>query len=161
MPNELAQIVGSVFETMMGLETVECDTPWFPHVDRMSAAVHLTGDWNGAVLLECSPEQACRFAGRFLSIDPPPAVDNIVRDVLGELSNMIGGNLKCVLADGIRLSVPSVVDGSEYSLRICGANVQARLAFDCVEGVFWITILVMPAKNDLLHRGSQAFARTG
>jgi chemotaxis protein CheX len=142
LPSELAQIVESVFETMMNLEAVENEDPWFPGAERLTATVHLAGDWNGAVLLECDPRQACCFAGRFLSMDPPEAVDDVVRDVLAELANMIGGNLKCVLTRGIRLSMPSVVDGSDYSHRVCGAEVRERLAFQCAEGLFWVTILV-------------------
>jgi len=140
MPGELAQIVESVFETMLSLGVSEGGTPWFPSSDRLTAAVQLAGHWNGAVLVECYPDQACRFAGRFLSTDPPGTVDDVVRDVLGELANMIGGNMKCVLTRGIRLSMPSVVDGSDYTLRICGAEVQYRLAFRSSEGDFWITV---------------------
>jgi chemotaxis protein CheX len=141
VPSELAQIVESVFETMLSLEVRECETPWFPGPDRLTSAVQLTGEWNGAVLLECDRGQSCHFAARFLSIDPPGAVDDVVRDVLGELANMIGGNLKCILVPGIRLSMPSVVDGSDYSMRVCGAEVRERLAFQCGEGTFWITVL--------------------
>jgi chemotaxis protein CheX len=140
-PSELAQIVESVFATMLGLEAVECATPWFPAGDRLTSAVHLAGDWNGAVLLECDQRQACRFAGRFLSMDPSDTVDDVVRDVLGELANMIGGNLKCVLSQGILLSMPSVMDGSDYSLRVCGVEVRLRLAFQCDDGLFWVTAL--------------------
>jgi chemotaxis protein CheX len=107
----------------------------------MTAAVHMAGDWSGAVLLECDRGQACRFAGRFLSMEPSDTVDDVVRDVLGELANMIGGNMKCVLTRGIRLSMPSVVDGGDYSLRICKAEVRQRLAFQCAEGPFWVTVL--------------------
>jgi hypothetical protein len=49
--------------------------------------------------------------------------------------------MKCVLTRGIRLSMPSVVDGGDYSLRVCGAKVRKRLAFQCAEGLFWITVL--------------------
>ena len=141
LTSALAQIVKSVFETMMSLEVTESETPWFPSGDRLTSALHLAGDWNGAVLLECDRRQACRFAGRFLSLDPPGTVDDVVRDVLGELANMIGGNLKCILSQDIRLSMPSVVDGGDYSLRVCGAKVRARITFQCVEGLFWITVL--------------------
>ena len=142
---ELAAIVESVFETMMDLHPVECSAPWLGNSNRLSAAVHLAGDWSGAVLLECDRRQACQFAARFLAMgappgDPPPAVDDVVRDVLGELANMIGGNLKCVLTHGTRLSMPSVVDG-DYTLRVCGAASRERLAFSCDEGVFWVTVL--------------------
>lgn len=140
-PSELAQIVESVFENMLSLQASESQSPWFPSGYRLTAVVHLAGDWNGAVLLECDRTQACRFAGRFLSMDTFEAVDDVVRDVLGELANMIGGNLKCVLTRGIRLSMPSVVDGSDYGLRVCRSEVGERLAFQCAEGPFWITVL--------------------
>jgi len=141
VPSELAQIVDSVFQTMLNLEVEGGRTPWFPDGDRLTAAVHLAGDWNGAVLVECDRGQARRFAGRYLSLDPPDTVNDVVRDVLGELANMVGGNLKCVLAQGIQLSMPSVVDGSDYSLRVCRAEVIERLPFQCAEGEFWITVL--------------------
>ncbi len=79
--------------------------------------------------------------GTFSFHGPPETVDDVVRDVLGELANMIGGNLKCVLTAGIVLSIPSVVDGSNYHLRVCGATARDRLSFQCDEGPFWVTIL--------------------
>ncbi len=138
---EIIEVVQSVFETMVGLAAEPCAALWSPGADRLTAVVHLAGEWNGAVLLECSCGQACRFAARFLSIEPPAGVDDVVRDVLGELANMIGGNLKCVLTRGIRLSMPSVVDGNDYSLRVCGARLRERLAFRCAEGLFWVMLL--------------------
>ncbi|HYA18442.1 MAG TPA: chemotaxis protein CheX [Bryobacteraceae bacterium] len=144
LPGEVTQIVESVFATMMGLEVSEGWRQWSPSGDRLTAAVHFAGQWNGAVLVECDRGQACRLAGRFLSLDPPDTVDDVVCDVLGELANMIGGNLKSVLARGIKLSAPSVIDGSDYSLRICRAEVQHRLPFRCAEGDFWVTVLTTP-----------------
>ena len=140
-PNEVAEIVQSVFATMLSLEAGPGATPWFPSGDRVTAAVQMAGEWNGAVVFECDRGQACRLAGRFLSMNPPETVDDMVRDVLGELANMIGGNLKCVLRPGITLSMPAVVDGSDYSIRLCGSQVRERLAFDGAEGPFWVTVM--------------------
>jgi chemotaxis protein CheX len=137
----LTQIVQSVFITMMNIEVHLCDAPWSPTGDRMTSLVYLTGDWNGAIILECNPKMACHFAGRILDMDPPERVDDDVRDVLGELSNMIGGNMKSGMSIGIRLSMPSVMNGRDYDLRICGSEVQERLAFQCDDGNFWVTIL--------------------
>ena len=142
-PGDVAQIVKSVFETMLNLETGENGEPWSPGEDRVSAMVHLAGDWNGAVLIECSRGQACKFAGRFLSTEPPATFDDDVRDVLGELANMIGGNLKSMLTRGIRLSMPWVVDGSSSAVRFCGSALSERLAFDCEDGTFWTTVVTM------------------
>ena len=149
LASELTQVVNGVYDAMLKLETCESRTPWFPGEDRVTATVHLTGDWNGAVLLECNRWQACRFAGHFLSTDPPEAVDDVVRDVLGELVNMIGGNLKCVLTRGIRLSMPSVVDGSHYKVWVCGAEHEERLTFQCAQGLFWITVMTTRAGRDV------------
>src|SRR6266700_4694526 len=96
MPGELSQIVETVFATMLELEVAEADPTWSPGEDCLTAAVHLAGTWNGALLVQCHPVQARRFSGRFLSMDAPEQVDDMVRDVFGELANMIGGNLKCV-----------------------------------------------------------------
>jgi chemotaxis protein CheX len=139
--SDVAQIVESVFATMMTLKVDQCSAPWFPSGDRLTSAVHLTGVWNGAVLLECDRRQACCFSARFLSMDAPHAVDEVVRDVLGELANMIAGNIKSVMTPGIHLSMPFVVDGGDYCLQVCGAEIQERLAFQSAEGVFWVTIL--------------------
>jgi CheY-specific phosphatase CheX len=150
MPSELSiamltQIVGSVFETMMSLEVVKSEEPWVPGADRVTSAVHLAGAWNGTFLLECDTREACRLAARFLSIDPPDTVDDAVISVLGELANMIGGNMKCVMMPGIVLSTPSIVDGSD--LHLFGTEVRERLAFQCSEGDFWITVLTKPSSS--------------
>ncbi|HZP07057.1 MAG TPA: chemotaxis protein CheX [Terracidiphilus sp.] len=141
--DDLLQIVSSVFDTMLGLEAFESGAPWQPTARWWTAAVYLSGEWNGAVLVECDHEQAARFAARFLSIDLPEAVNEMIRDVLGELANMIGGNVKSVLMSGIRLSMPSTVHGSDYNIRLCGGTVRQRMAFECNDGAFWVTILTL------------------
>jgi chemotaxis protein CheX len=139
----VAQIVESVFITMMNLEVVPSHIPWSPSHDQLTSAVHLSGEWNGALLFECNRWQACRFAGRFLSMDPPDEVNDDVRDVLGELANMIGGNMKSAVTTGLTLSMPSVTDGSDYGLRVCGSEIQDRLGFESAEGPFWVTLLAV------------------
>lgn len=140
-PGEVRQIVQSVFETMMGLRTRELDSPWTPAKGRITSAVYLTGEWNGAVLVECGRTEACRLAGKFLMMDSPPELDDGVRDVMGELANMIGGNFKCVMTAGIKLSIPSVFDGASNAVHLCGAQVAMRLSFGCEEGPFWVTVV--------------------
>ena len=48
---ELTQVVASVFETMLSLEVTGCGPIWYPSANRITSAVHLSGDWNGAILL--------------------------------------------------------------------------------------------------------------
>jgi len=137
----LAQIVKSVFSTMMGLDASVSDMPFHPHGSRLTSSVHLTGGWNGAVIFDCNVLQACQFAGLMLAMDSPEAVDDDVRDVLGELVNMIGGNLKSVMAPGVRLSMPTVMEGNDYEVRLCGSEILERLGFQSDHGIFWVTVL--------------------
>ena len=137
----VAEIVKSVFVTMMDIEVITSEAPSVPSGDRLTSFVQLTGEWNGAVMFECTRRQACLFAGRILAMDPPESVDDDVRDMLGELANMIGGNMKCTMASGVRLSMPTVMDGSDYDLHVCRSQVRDRLEFECEDGHFWVTVL--------------------
>ncbi len=150
--SELAQIVEYVFRSMVGVEVYESSQSWIPGGDRLTATINLTGDWPGMLALECGREQASAFAARFLSMEKPETVDDVVRDVLGELSNMIGGNLKCVLAGGLKLSMPTVVDGADHRLRVCRAGMKDRLVFECIEGIFSVAVLREERERIRIHQ---------
>jgi len=145
--NDLASIVQSVFQTMMDLEVAVCEAPWTHAGNTITAAVHFVGQWRGATLVECDAPQACQFAARFMGIALPAMIDDDVRDAMGELANMVAGNLKSVLPHGVDLSMPSVVEGSDYSLRVCGAKAVERMTFSSAVGNFRITLieLLQPA----------------
>jgi chemotaxis protein CheX len=141
--DDLARVVESVFQTMIDLEVAVSDAPWTPSPDVITAAVHFAGEWRGAVLVECDARLACHFANRLMGIDLPAAIDDDVRDAMGELANMVAGNLKSVLPRGVGLSMPSVVEGSDYTLRVCGAKAVERLTFSSPLGAFRITLIEM------------------
>ena len=140
-PEDLQSVVGSVFATMMGLEVWPCDQPCPASAGMLTAAVYLTGEWTGAACVHVEPAQACGFTGHFLGMPAPDDICDDVRDVMGEIANMIAGNLKCTLSPGIRVSIPSVTDGPGYSLRVCGAHVVCRMGFDTSTGPFWISLI--------------------
>ncbi len=141
--DDLAQVVQSVFQTMMDLEIAASQAPWTHPPDTITAAVHFAGDWRGAALVECDARQACQFAARLMGIALPAAIDDDVRDAMGELANMVAGNLKSVLPRGVGLSMPSVVEGSDYTLRVCGEKAVERLTFSSALGAFGITLIEM------------------
>ena len=144
---DLARIVVSVFQTMLQLETAPAKTEWSPSSEGLTAAIYFAGAWRGAVLLECTRAQAFEFTHRLMSIDPPASINDDVRDALGELANMLAGNLKSVLPHGIGLSLPSVVEGTDYSLRVCGGSLIDRMPFSGELGVIWVTLIEMLAEE--------------
>src|SRR5512140_1941581 len=143
LSGELEQTVATIFETMLELQVAPVATAWPVEPNPVTATVHFAGSWSGVLMLEVGPSLACHCAGRFLSTDVPPAVDNDVKDVLGELANMIGGNLKCALAPGALLSLPEVIEGSDFRVRICTGAVTEQQAFTCDAGVFRVSLIQM------------------
>ena len=142
---DLGRIAHDIFETMLGVEIQQAEQEWLPARDRLTGAVYLAGAWRGAVLLECDCNQAYYFTTRLMAVPLPEGINDDVRDTMGELANMLGGNLKSVLPRGVVLSMPSVVEGGDYSLRVCGGNaVVERASYCSPEGVFWITLVELP-----------------
>jgi len=88
--------------------------------------------------------QARLWTSRLMSIPVPDTFTDDVRDAMGEIVNMVGGNLKSVLPHGVALSMPSVVQGRSYSLRVCGSNLVHHQAFVTADGPFWVTLVEVP-----------------
>jgi chemotaxis protein CheX len=137
---ETQQIVVDVFSSMLRLDVMAVPDPGPSSVPIMTATVHLAGSWKGAVRIECTPEQTFEYTHRLLGIVPTD-VNEDVCDAFGELANMIGGNLKPVLPHPVHLSMPSVVRGIDYAMRICKTVTNCRLAFDSDLGIFWVTLV--------------------
>jgi chemotaxis protein CheX len=144
---DTGQVVGEIFRSMLGIEVVPTEAAQTRETELLSAAVYFAGAWKGALLVECTPEQAFEFTRCLMSIERPAAIDDDVRDAMGELANMIAGNLKPLLPHGVCLSMPSVVEGTDYLLSICKGCSVSRLAFDSAFGPFWVTLAARPEKG--------------
>jgi chemotaxis protein CheX len=138
---EVCRIVQDVLMTMTAYPVTPESVPNSEQTDRATCAVYFAGAWSGAILLDCPLAMAFEFTARLMRIPKPIQFDNDVYDALGELANMIGGNLKSVLPRGVTLSMPSVVEGSKYSVRVCGANNYKRMNFAGPDGPFWVTLV--------------------
>jgi chemotaxis protein CheX len=75
--------------------------------ELVQASVAIHGDWSGTVTLEMTPETAETAARTMLFLDAVAPEDVI--DALGELVNMIGGNIKSLLPSGSALGLPMVI----------------------------------------------------
>ncbi len=115
-----------VLSTMLSLETL-AGTAYFDSQPKKSdgvvSFVGLAGSrCVGTGSLQCDSEVACRLAARFL-MSEFDAVDDEVLDAVGELTNMIVGNLKTTLENHLGqmgLSIPTVVYGKNFSTRSPG-----------------------------------------
>jgi chemotaxis protein CheX len=143
----MTQIAHDVFQTMLGYPISHCEEDYSVGRDTVTAAIFLAGSWQGAVLLECTERQAFAFTGRLMGIAEPTAMNDDVRDSLGEVINMIGGNLKSVLPTGVGLSIPSVLNGADYAFKLCGTNRNERTCFRGELGLFRVTLVQIPDRT--------------
>lgn len=96
----------------------------------VTSCVQIDGDWHGALVLQCPLELGRSLATAMFQGDSEPDVGQ-VRDALGELANMTGGNVKAVLPGSCRVSLPAVVVGSDYDLSIVGTSTVSAVSFIC------------------------------
>lgn len=138
---EIGQVVSDVFDSMLRCHAEPAEDTGIAEAGIIIAAVFFAGSWKGAVLLECGRNEALAFASRLMRMDRSAVNDDDAHDAMGEIVNMIGGNLKSVLPHGVGLSLPSVVKGKNYAWRICGSNRRETLTFGSCEGKFCVTLV--------------------
>jgi chemotaxis protein CheX len=77
--------------------------------DALSAWVLVSGPWSGAVVLSCAPATAEELSRTLLGAPQTETVDSDdVADALGELANVVGGNVKALLPGPSTLGLPEV-----------------------------------------------------
>ena len=76
---------------------------------EVHASVSITGSWQGIVVFGSSEAAARLAAASFLQLEPAEVGEEDLSDVLGELANIIGGNVKAMLPPGCFLGLPQVV----------------------------------------------------
>lgn len=87
-----------------------------------TGCVQITGAWEGAVTVHCSEALAKVLTAAMFMVDPADTTAEEVSDALGELANMVGGNVKALLPEPCRISLPAVADGMDYRLSVPGAR---------------------------------------
>jgi chemotaxis protein CheX len=139
--SEITQIVEDVFRTMMGAEVEMGDAQLEPPAGALTAAIFFAGAWKGAVIVEASEELAEEWTAELMSIPRPSQVTEDVYDTMGELVNMVAGNLKSVVPPGVAISIPTVVQGRQYCMKVCGGNLVHRQCFQMGSAPFWVTFV--------------------
>ena len=142
----IEEIIASIFENMLDLPASHraVVSGWICQ-ETVRSLVTFTGSWHGMVSMECTRTQARHFAQRFLSLPACQIDDQVAWDVLGELTNMIAGNLKPLLASDIQLSISTVPwKEGEPALDFL-PEIRRELIFSCAEGDFVTRLLAAPS----------------
>ncbi|MGY1803306.1 chemotaxis protein CheX [Blastococcus sp. SYSU D00922] len=82
--------------------------------DAVSSWVEVVGPWTGSVVLTCGRATAEELSRCLLAEHAPPILDDEdIADGLGELANVVGGNVKAVLPGPSVLGLPEVGSAPE------------------------------------------------
>jgi chemotaxis protein CheX len=83
----------------------------------ISGVIGLSGAIKGAVILSMNKDVATKLTGRLTGAEHTE-IDHDVADALGEIVNIISGNIKKDVREGddIRISLPTIIRGSEHYL---------------------------------------------
>jgi chemotaxis protein CheX len=111
-PEAIGELTRAVAETVlnMSLEPLDSVGPTTAR-ESMFAWVNITGGWDGSVIIGCSQALAQRAAGVMFDVAPADATPSDVIDAVGELANVLGGNVKGLVPGPSVLSIPTVSRG--------------------------------------------------
>jgi hypothetical protein len=79
-----------------------------PKGDTLAARVRINGAWEGSIVVRTVPALARELAATMFGRPAESLQEDEVRDGLGEVGNMIAGNVKGLLTEEARLSLPVV-----------------------------------------------------
>lgn len=130
----------SIFSTMLGIELAQVGAEVPESHDGLIASVQITGGWDGSVVLALPPEMVASATSAMLGLSESDQSAGDQEDVAAELANMIGGNLKSLLPGPSNLSLPTVVSGREFNMRVPGAEQVENVSLACESGAINVRV---------------------
>jgi chemotaxis protein CheX len=109
--------------------------------------VQVEGAWDGAVVLACPQELATKLAAAMFDSAGEPSPSD-VQDALGEITNMLAGNIKALLPHPSRITLPVVAFGSDYQLAMLGTHIRAEVTFSSQGESFVVSVLQQSRGGD-------------
>lgn len=129
---DIAEIVQGVWDAMLGLE-IEL-VPGIGGVgpvgppDLVTGSVTVTGAADCVVALQLQRDGARTFAAAMFGMSPDEVAEDEIADAVGELTNMVGGNIKSLLPEPSLLSLPTVSRGEAVQVRIPGGSAFSEVS---------------------------------
>jgi chemotaxis protein CheX len=138
---DLAEVTERIWSSILGLE-LELAPPNGNGDNRyFTGCVQITGEWEGAITIACSEHLARRATSIMFETPADEASFEEVQDAVGELTNMLGGNLKVLLPQPSQMSLPAVIEGSDYKFMVPSTSVMNEVGFNSAGHSLRISVL--------------------
>jgi len=138
---EINDLVADIWGSVLGIPA----TPAAPevHVDepRLTGFVHIHGDWEGTVTVDCPMPLATQAAAAMFAMEVDELSKDEIDDALGEITNMTGGGIKSMMEGQCKLSLPTVIQGKGFTVRVRGTEPVFELFYSASDS--WIVVRVL------------------
>ena len=142
-------IIDSIVETFdtmvsMEIEISESEPPDTAGVNRMVAAVNFAGNIIGLINIQVTSDLARQMMANMLDLEPEEIEDDgEIKDMLAEISNIVGGNLKSALNDAgypCVIGTPSLTYGADFSIKSLSMDRFERYLFSYQENLIFVEV---------------------
>lgn len=131
-----------VFDIMVGTRVKPRRDANADYLAEFTVTVGLSGELRGLIGFHCSADAACRLASKMLQVDTHEFNEQAL-DAIGEICNMVAGNLKAKLphvGDKCSISTPTIISGSDYHLHSLPKSEHFAICLDFDGQPIWITL---------------------
>ena len=144
--NEINELVGDIWGSVLGIPATPAPANIRVEEPRLTGFVHIQGDWEGTVTVDCPLPLATEAAAAMFGMSVDELAKDEIDDALGEITNMTGGGIKSMLEGSCKLSLPTVIEGKGFTVNVPGAALVHDLTF--AAGGSWMSVRVLERLDD-------------
>ena len=143
--DKIVESTKEIFSTMVMMDVSVVDQDSLARQaakDGISGIIGLAGTHKGVLAIHIPGPVAMAITGSFLGMDVEE-INEDVEDAVGELANMLGGNVKTILSENgrdIELSLPTTISGTNYDFQSAKDVEVTTLAFATETGMFSVEL---------------------
>lgn len=140
--DDVAAIVNEVWSSMLGLPVDPLDIENPPQIEgpAVSGSVGVNGATDCLICVEMSSDAARLFGATMFGLSEEEASEDDISDAIGELTNMVGGNIKSLLPEPSALSLPVVAQGTSPTLKVPSATKLIHSTYICGDKPIVVTV---------------------
>jgi chemotaxis protein CheX len=134
-----------IFSTMVMMDISakeDSSSGTHPLIDSISGIIGLAGTYKGVLAIHLPHRVAIAITSSFLGMEVA-TMNADVEDAVGELANMLGGNVKSILSEkgrDINLSLPTTITGRHYDFQPTKEAERIIIQFMCETGEFTVEL---------------------
>lgn len=143
---EINDLVRDIWASVLGIDAEVAPDSARAVEPRLTGFVHIQGDWEGTVTVDCPLPLATTAAAAMFGMEVDELAKEEIDDAWGEITNMTGGGIKSMLPGSCKLSLPTVIEGTGFTINVPGTALIRDLTYAAAGS--WMVVRVLERKDD-------------